>query len=68
METAVCIHDSAMYCMIYRQPCRIRYKFTEDGEKVRISRRSGMIVPKPPELKERRDLPSRSAYIGGQAY
>ncbi|XP_064391336.1 large ribosomal subunit protein uL24m-like [Halichondria panicea] len=49
------------------QPCRIKYQYTEDGEKVRVSRRSGMIVPKPPELKERKDLPSRSAYLeGGQ--
>lgn len=46
-------------------PCRVRYKYTEEGERVRVSRRSGMILPKPPELTERKDFSSRSGYVEG---
>ena len=38
--------------------------YTEEGVKVRVSRRSGGVIPKPPEVKERRDFKSRSGYIG----
>ena len=48
----------------YRKPCRVKYKFTESGEKVRISRRTGSVIPKSPELRERRDFKSRSGYVG----
>ena len=29
------------------KPTRIRYAFTEDGSKVRVSKKSGAIIPKP---------------------
>lgn len=35
--------------------------YTEDGEKVRVSRRTGTVIPKPPELKVNR---IREAYQG----
>jgi large subunit ribosomal protein L24 len=35
-------------------PTRITYSFLEDGTKVRISKRSGAIIPKPDILKEKR--------------
>lgn len=35
-----------------RQPCRIKYMYTESGEKVRVSNRSGRIVPWPAESKD----------------
>ena len=31
----------------YNKPTRIKYGFLEDGTKVRISKRSGSIIPKP---------------------
>lgn len=34
------------------QPCRIKYMYTEDGEKVRASRRSGRIIPNPVQSKD----------------
>ena len=40
------------------------YKYTEQGEKVRVSRRSGRIIPKPAELLDRKDFKSRSGYAG----
>ena len=46
-------------------PCRVKYMYTEEGQKVRISRRTGTVVPKPPELKDRKDFKSRATYIGG---
>jgi len=38
--------------------------YTEDGEKVRVSRRSGRVIPKPPTLHDRTDWKSRSGYAG----
>ena len=38
--------------------------YTEDGEKVRVSKRSGKVIPKPPELRDRKDWKSRSGYAG----
>ena len=48
----------------YRKPCRVKYKFTASGEKVRVSRRTGTVIPKSPELRERRDFKSRAGYVG----
>ena len=36
----------------------------EDGSKVRVSKRSGCVLPKPPILTDRKDFKSRSGYIG----
>lgn len=47
-----------------RKPCRIKYQYTEEGERVRVSRRSGRVIPKPIELLERKDFKSRSGYVG----
>eukprot|EP00731_Ephydatia_muelleri_P016872 Em0009g1296a len=47
------------------KPCRVKHMYTEEGVKVRVSRHSGSIIPKPPEVKERRDFKSRSGYIEG---
>ena len=46
------------------QPTEVEYKYTEDGEKVRVAVRSGMMIPKPPGLKDRKDFKSRSGYAG----
>lgn len=48
----------------HRKPCRVSYKYTEEGEKVRVSRRSGRIIPKAAELLDRKDFKSRSGYAG----
>lgn len=45
-----------------RQPTDVSYRFTEKGEKVRVSERTGRIIPKPPW--ERRDWKARSAVKG----
>lgn len=47
------------------KPCRIKNMYTEEGLKVRVSRRTAAIIPKPPQAKERRDFKSRSGYIEG---
>lgn len=36
------------------QPCRFYKKYLDDGTKVRVSKRSGAVIPKPESLKERR--------------
>ena len=56
--------DRVLPYLYYRKPCRVKYKFTKSGEKVRVSRRTGTVIPKSPELRERRDFKSRSGYVG----
>ena len=51
-------------CCLTSKPCKVVYKYLEDGTKVRVSKRSGCVVPKPPNLAERQDFKSRSGYIG----
>ena len=35
------------------RPCRVGFRFQEDGTKVRVSKRSGKVIPKPAVLRER---------------
>lgn len=35
------------------KPTRVAIRFTDDGEKVRVSKKTGTIIPKPEVLKER---------------
>ncbi|XP_065836772.1 large ribosomal subunit protein uL24m-like [Oscarella lobularis] len=44
---------------------RIGYQYRGDGEKVRVSNRTGTMIPKPLESKERRDFKTRNAYKEG---
>ena len=54
-----------MWCLCCcSKPCKVEYKYLEDGTKVRVSKRSGYVIPKPPTLTERKDFKSRSGYIG----
>ena len=46
------------------KPCKVVYKYMEDGTKVRVSKRSGCVIPKPPDLADRKDFKSRSGYLG----
>ena len=46
------------------KPCKVVYKYMEDGSKVRVSKRSGCVLPKPLSLTDRKDFKSRSGYIG----
>lgn len=52
------------YIFNYRQPTTVSFRFTEQGERVRVSDRTGRIIPKPPW--ERRDWKQRSAIKGVQ--
>ena len=54
-----------LFLLSTSKPCRIKYMYTEDGEKVRVSKRSGKVIPKPAELRDRKDWKSRSGYPGG---
>ena len=58
------LYDKLVPFLLYSKPCKIVYKFLEDGTKVRVSKRSGCVVPKPPDLADRKDFKSRSGYIG----
>ena len=66
----LCWYFQPRFCVILlfwlstSKPCRIKYMYTEDGEKVRVSKRSGKVIPKPAELRDRKDWKSRSGYPG----
>jgi large subunit ribosomal protein L24 len=47
------------------QATKISFRYLDSGEKVRVSRRSGRIIPKPVETTERRDFKTRSGYVEG---
>lgn len=50
------------YC--YRQPSKIEWRFTEDGNKVRVSVRTGRIIPIPKLAEETYDYKTKGTYKG----
>ena len=46
------VHHCYASVVYFRKPCRVKYMYTADGEKVRVSRRSGRIIPYPVHDKE----------------
>jgi hypothetical protein len=53
-EAPVPLSAVALLDPVQQVPTRIKWGFLEDGTKVRISSKSGAIIPKPDALKERR--------------
>ncbi|XP_071772344.1 large ribosomal subunit protein uL24m [Centroberyx gerrardi] len=52
-EAPMLLRDVALIDPTDRKPTQVEWRFTEEGEKVRVSLRTGRIVPKP--VVERRD-------------
>ncbi|KAM4630301.1 large ribosomal subunit protein uL24m isoform 1-T2 [Polymixia lowei] len=52
-EAPILLSDIALVDPTDRKPTQVEWRFTEEGEKVRVSVRTGRIVPKP--VVERRD-------------
>ncbi|XP_062516515.1 large ribosomal subunit protein uL24m-like [Corticium candelabrum] len=48
------------------QATKVGYRYLESGEKVRVSKRTGRIIPKPVEASERKDFKTRSGYVEGR--
>ncbi len=44
------------------KPCEVEHRFTEAGEKVRVSKRTGQVIPIPPDAEETADYAKKSAY------
>ena len=44
------------------KPCDVVFRFTEDGERVRVSKRTGQIIPIPIDAEETCDYAKKSAY------
>lgn len=44
------------------RPCDVEFRFTEDGQKVRVSKRTGQILPIPPDAEATVDYVKKSAY------
>lgn len=53
-----------MYFVIFRQGCMVEWRFTETGEKVRVSSRSGKIIPIPSLAKQTYDYKTPNTYKG----
>ena len=47
-----------------RKPCEVEYRFTEKGERVRVSKRTGQEIPIPPDVEETCDYAKKSTYKG----
>lgn len=46
--------------VLYREPTKVARRFLEDGTKVRVSKKTGHIIPKPDPLADR--MPRSSGY------
>ena len=46
----------------FRKPCMIEWRYTAEGELVRVSTRSGRIIPKSPAWEETNDYAKKSTY------
>ncbi len=44
------------------KPCEVEHRFTEAGERVRVSKRTGQVIPVPPDAEETADYAKKSAY------
>lgn len=40
--------------MMIRLPCKVKVAYLPDGTKVRVSKRTGTVIPKPAELKTKK--------------
>lgn len=47
------------------KPCDVTYRYTEDGAKVRVSKRTGQIIPIPPDNEATIDYAKKSTYKPG---
>ncbi|CAF0775351.1 unnamed protein product [Brachionus calyciflorus] len=47
------------------KPCEVTFRFTEDGEKVRVSKRTGQVLPIPPDAEATIDYAKKSTYKPG---
>lgn len=50
--------------MFYRQGCTVEWRYTESGDKVRVSTRSGKIIPIPSLAKQTYDYKTPNTYKG----
>lgn len=48
----------------FRLPCEVEWRYTEKGERVRISLRSGRVVPVPIVSRETYDYKTPNSYEG----
>jgi large subunit ribosomal protein L24 len=52
-ESLIHVNDVALVDPEDNKPCEVEYKYLEDGTKVRVSTRSGCVIPKPPKAEEK---------------
>lgn len=60
--TSIFTLDINVCCL--SKPCAVKYKYTKEGKKVRVSTRTGQPIPTPLETMQRRDIKYRSGYVG----
>jgi large subunit ribosomal protein L24 len=53
-----------LFVLCYRRSSAIEWRYTESGEKVRVSVRTGRIIPIPKAAEETRDYKTKATYKG----
>ena len=62
-ESPIHYSNVALLCPETGEPTRIAFRFTEDGRKIRVSKKSGVEIPRPEVLAQRRK-PRREFFDG----
>eukprot|EP00455_Lapot_gusevi_P000246 TRINITY_DN1010_c0_g1_i1.p1 TRINITY_DN1010_c0_g1~~TRINITY_DN1010_c0_g1_i1.p1 ORF type:complete len:213 (+),score=70.87 TRINITY_DN1010_c0_g1_i1:84-722(+) len=57
-ESLIHVSNVALVDPVSKKPTRISYRFTADGLKVRVAKKSGVVIPKPANLNQRQERPS----------
>jgi len=50
--------------MVYSKVTKVEWRYTEDGEKVRVSLRTGRVIPIPHAAEETMDYKTAKTYLG----
>lgn len=53
-----------IFVLLYSSATEIEWRYTEQGERVRVSKRTGRIIPKPMVAQETYEFKSKATYRG----
>ncbi|XP_071795030.1 large ribosomal subunit protein uL24m-like [Asterias amurensis] len=62
-EAPLNVHDVGLVDPSDNKPAEIDFRFTEAGDQVRVSKRTGRIIPIPPTANEHKDYKTKESYI-----
>ena len=62
---SICYDQNFDVFAVFRKPTDIEWRYTDDGEQVRVALRTGRIIPIPPSHDETVDYKSPATYVEG---